>query len=116
MQLSVRRSRAWPLVTVLLLAACGGRVGHPVEAATPLDDRLGCDHLSAERRVNDARIADLKGEKNNAGVNNAAFLIWQPLFLDVSNSENKEIAAFQERNRVLDRFIAERCPQPPGTN
>jgi hypothetical protein len=116
MKLSVCRSLPWPLVAVLLLAACGGRASHPVEAATPLDDRLSCDHLSAERRVNDARIADLKGEKNNAGVNNAGFLVFQPLFLDVSNSENKEIAAFQERNKVLDRLISERCAKASATS
>ena len=38
-----------------------------------------------------------------------------PVFLDLSESEKTEIAALQERNRVLDQLIAGKCPNPPAT-
>ena len=93
----------------LMLSACGGRVSHPVAATNPYDDLLTCDHLRAERTTNEARIADLKGEKGNDGQNNIGMAVASPLLLDVSNSEEKEIAAFQERDKVLDALIAKKC-------
>jgi hypothetical protein len=93
------------------LAGCGGRVAHPVAATTPLDDQLSCDHLRSEREVNDARIADLRKEKRNSQDNDAGLILAAPLLLDVSDSEEKEIAAFQARNKVLDDLIAKKCTQ-----
>jgi hypothetical protein len=104
------------VVPTLLLSACGGRSSHPVEATTAHDAQLSCDHLHAERRVNDARIADLDGERKGDSDNNVGKVIGQGavgiLFLDLSDSEKKEIQAFQARNKVLDQMVAERCPAP----
>jgi hypothetical protein len=45
--------------------------------------------------------------------NNLGFLLLDPLFLDLSNTEQKEITAFQARNQVLDGLIAQRCGGRP---
>ena len=101
--------------SVAILSGCGGRASHPIETTNAYDARLSCDHLYAERQVNDARIVDLAGEKRGDAGNNVAKAIGQGpvgiLFLDLSDSEKKEIEAFQARNTVLDQMIAERCSQ-----
>lgn len=97
------------IVMLLPLAACGGRVGHPVSATTTYDDKLSCDHLRAERSVNDARIVDLEKERSNAEGNSVGMLLLSPMFVDLSHSESKEIEALQERNKVLDSLISQKC-------
>lgn len=92
-----------------LTVSCGGRVSRPIAATTPYDDQLSCDHLRAERQVNDARIADLNGERDHSAVTNVGWLVYLPLFMDVSKSEATEITAFQDRNTVLDGLIAKKC-------
>jgi hypothetical protein len=97
------------VVMLLPLVACGGRVSHPVSATNAYDDKLSCEHLRAERSVNDARVADLEKERGNAEVNSVGMLVVSPLFVDLSRSESKEIEAFEERNKVIDTLIAKRC-------
>jgi hypothetical protein len=116
MNLKVGLRMAAALVPAAILAGCGGRSSHPIEAATAFDAQLSCDHLRAERQVNDLRIADLQGEKDNDGTNNVGKVVGQGvvgiMFLDLSDSEKKEIEAFQARNKVLDQMLAERCSNP----
>src|SRR5689334_22290672 len=76
---------------LLSLEACGGRLGHPVAAVSATDEALSCEHLRAERRVNDARIADLEKERGNAAGNSFGMFLVNPLFMDFSRSEAKEI-------------------------
>jgi hypothetical protein len=101
------------LVPAVMLAGCGGRSIHPIEATNAYDGQLTCDHLRAERRVNDARIADLIDEKGGDANNNVGKVIGQGpvgvMFLDLSDSEKKEIEAFQARDKVIDQMTAERC-------
>jgi hypothetical protein len=92
--------------------SCGGRVGSPVAATTPYDDKLDCAHLQAEKSVNVARMADLLGERDNDVRNNLGMLLLNPLFLNLSDTEQKEITAFQARNQVLDGLITQRCAIP----
>jgi hypothetical protein len=102
-------------VSMTVLCGCGGRSSHPIEATNAYDSQLSCDHLRAERQVNDARIADLAGEKGGDANNNVGKVLEGPvgiLFLDLSDSEKQEITAFQTRNKVLDQLIAQKCP--PG--
>jgi len=101
---------AFVIASLVWLAGCGGRVSHPVEAVTDHDDRLSCDQLRAERRVNDSRMADLRDEKQNAEMNNVGLVVVSPLFFDLSSSEGKEIVALAARNQTLDALIAKRCP------
>jgi hypothetical protein len=109
------RGAARVTLASILLANCGGRVSHPVEAFTSYDDRLSCDQLRAERKVNDARIADLNDERRNSQNNNvglvaaAPLTVALPMFVDVSNAEAKEITAFEARNQNLDALIAKKC-------
>ena len=103
---------SWPLV------ACGGRDAHPVDATTTLDDQLDCEHLRAERQINDARIADLRGEKGDATDNNVRGVVASVgvglVMLDVSGAQGKEISAYQERNKVLDGLITKKCQANAG--
>lgn len=102
------------LLLVLSLDSCGGRVARPVSATTPYDSQLTCEHITAERTVNDARIADLKGEEHDDIDNDVGFAIGMGLtgaiFLDTSDAEKSEIKALHARNAVLDDLMAKKCP------
>lgn len=84
-----------------LLAGCGGRVARPVEAMTPLDGRLTCTHIVEEIRVNNARAADLAGEKDAQSGNNAGLILVAPMFINLDNTEGREVQALHARNQVL---------------
>jgi hypothetical protein len=96
----------------LLLAGCGGRAAHPVAINNDYDDRLTCDHLRAEREVNDSKLADLTKERKNGNNNNVGMAVLDPLFLDLSGAERKEAEALTKRNAVLDGMIANKCTLP----
>jgi hypothetical protein len=96
-------------VLLTFLAACGGRVSRPVAATNDYDDRLSCEQLKGEKAVNAARVQDLVGEKKQAENNNIGMLLVDPMFLDLSDSERKEMRAFAERDKVLDKLIQEKC-------
>jgi hypothetical protein len=89
------------LISCGLLAACGGRVSHPVDTTTPYDSRLSCDHIQAELVVNQKHIDDLFNEKDDDENNNVGMLVIAPLFMDLSDSEKIEVTALQKRNDVL---------------
>jgi len=74
------------------------------------DDRLSCDHLRAERSINDAKLADLVKERKNDNNNNVGIALMDPLFLDLSGSERTEADALTKRNAVLDGLIGQKCP------
>lgn len=103
----------------LSLSACGGRTTNPVAATTPYDGQLTCEHVQAERGVNEARIADLKNEEQDDTRNNIAFLvtggIGGALAMDTSHSEETEIKALKARDDVLDGLIAEKCGSATGS-
>jgi hypothetical protein len=111
---SPRRRHARAVLAVpailLLLGGCGGRAIRPAAITTSHDEQLSCDHLRAERTVNDKRILDLGNERGDGITNNIGFFIVSPLFMDVSGTESKEIAALQERNKTLERLAAGKCP------
>ena len=74
------------------------------------DDRLSCDHLRAERSINDAKLADLVKERKNDNNNNVGIALMDPLFLDLSGSERTEAEALNKRNAVLDGLMGQKCP------
>lgn len=108
------------LLLVLSLDSCGGRVARPVSATTPYDSQLTCEHITAERTVNDARIADLKGEEHDDIDNDVGFAIGMGLtgavFLATSDAEKSEIKALHARNAVLDDLMAKKCPSATPTS
>lgn len=116
MHRSTRRLGAFSLV--LLCAACGGRAAHPVSATTPYDDQLSCDHLTAERQVNDRRIADLNDESNQDVANSVGLVlvggIGGAMLMDASHSETTERDALHARNATLDGLIAKKCAAAPA--
>lgn len=97
----------WPGLTALallglpVLAACGGRVARPVAESTDLDAHLSCDHVESEYRVNLEKIQDLTGEKLGKTDDNIGWILFMPLFLDLSGAEKQEIEALVNRNDHL---------------
>ena len=107
------RSLTAMALTCLVLASCGGRVARPVEETRDHDKALSCDHLKAEKSVNFERMADLAGEEKAKHDFNAGVFMASPLFLDLTNVEQKEVEALTARNKILDAEIARRnCPVP----
>lgn len=104
------------VVLIAALSACGGRVAKPVQQNRASDALLTCQHISAEREVNETRILDLVGETDFANNNNAAKVLGGVatlMFLDLSDSEQREIVALQARNkRLLELGTAKNCPAP----
>lgn len=99
------------LALVLALGGCGGRVARPVEVVRPYDDNLTCVHVVQELQSNSDRIADLRGEMKAQNDNNAGLLIVSPLFLNVNDSEDKEVEALVARNQRLVVLAQEgSCP------
>jgi len=96
---------------LLVTAGCGGRVAHPVAATNDFDDRLSCDHLQAERAVNNSEFAELVKERKNDEVNNVGMVLLSPIMMDLSSSERKEAEALVKRDEVLDKLIAAKCPK-----
>ena len=103
-------TRTLTLLCFLLLSGCGGRTAHPVAVNNDYDDRLTCDHLHAERGVNDSKLADLTKERKDANANNiGAAVLMGPLWLDLSGAERTEAEALTKRDAVLDALIAKKC-------
>ncbi len=103
-----------PALVIFLLAfvaACGGRTANPVQEKRAIDASLSCDHLTAEKQVNEARMLDLAGEEGAKHERNAGMLFVSPLFLDLSDAEKRESDALIARNRHLNGEIERRgCP------
>jgi hypothetical protein len=94
-----------------LVAACGARKAEPVQKIRASDDKLTCDHMAAEKKVNLVRAQDLLKEENAQEGNNIGMLLINPLFLDLSGTEKKEIAALHDRNQRLDGLMLQKnCP------
>jgi hypothetical protein len=97
-----------------LVAGCGGRVSRPVALTTTLDQQLSCAHLKAEYENNMFRIDELVGERHaqmRDNVGFAALLLSGPLFLDLKDTEKKEIAALMDRNTRLGQLGTNKsCP------
>ena len=85
----------------VLLASCGGRVSNLVSEETASDIYFTCSHISGEYEMNLAKIQDLRKEKRTESTNNVGMLLMAPLFLDLKNTEQKEIAALYKRNERL---------------
>ncbi len=104
------------VLILTLVNACGARKATPVETSRSTDAILTCDHLTAEHHVNTRRMAHLLTEKGAQEANNVGFLLFSPLFLDLSNTEQQEIRALQDRNQHLGLLMtSRRCDGTPVT-
>jgi len=106
-----RICRLWIVTSVLsLISACGGRVARPVQEVNKFDALLSCDHLVSEYQVNLEKIEDITGERLGKTDDNVGWILFMPLFLDLSGSEKKEIQALVGRNqRLVDLAKEKNC-------
>jgi hypothetical protein len=104
-----RYFRGMALASAFGVAACGGRVSRPVAETNPYDSQLSCAHLEAEKDVNVMRAHDLIGEQHNDINNDVGFLVFSPLFINLSGTEQTEMKAFAAREKVLGKLIAQKC-------
>lgn len=99
---------------LMTVSGCGARKAAPVETTRTTDSILTCDHLVAEHHVNTRRMAHLLTEKGAQEANNVGFLLFSPLFLDLSNTEQQEIRALRDRNSQLGLLMTSRkCEGAP---
>jgi len=96
------------ILILMTLGGCGSRKATPVETSRNTDSILACDHLGAEHSVNTRRMKHLLTEKGAQEANNFGLLLVSPFFLDLSNTEQQEIRALQDRNHQLDQLMASR--------
>ena len=96
------------LMLAALVGGCGARKAEPVQTTRATDKILSCSHLDAEHQVNTRRMAHLITEKGAQEANNVGFLLLSPLFLDLSNVEQQEIRALQDRNHQLGLLMGAR--------
>lgn len=100
---------------LLTLASCGGRVAREVPVSNPHDGRLTCLHLKAESEANLERIADIAAEKDDqANQNVGKVFVIGLVWMNLNDSEKKEIEALQARNRELDRLRDKKNCDPQG--
>lgn len=108
MQLSCIKYLA--IASLVILAACGGRVARLVEPRSALDAQLSCDHMEAEFSTHFNRLRELSDERKRGTRDNVGILLMSPLFLNLSDTERKEAASLQERNKILlDLAEARQC-------
>lgn len=111
------------VVCASVLSGCGGRPAEPVAENRAHDSSLSCDHILSEAEVNADRILGLLGETELADEQNAMLLLAAPIsiafpfFLDLGDSERREIQALEKRNIRLKALGDEKgCvfPAPKG--
>ncbi len=100
------------IVLVLVASACGGRVSHPIQLIQPIDDQLTCDHLQAEYSNNQYRVRELLGERADQMRDNVGFIATSILFIDLKDTERKEITAAQARNQRLSSLAKAKTCDP----
>lgn len=94
--------------SLFLAAACGGRVAQPVLIEQSYDSKLSCTHLSGELSNNDKRLVELKAERDGKPARNLGFLVASPLFLDLSESQKKEVEALIARNERIRTLMSDK--------
>lgn len=103
------------IISALLLSACGGRTAHPIKTLWPDDGTMSCDDLSSEQARNNGEIAQLsveKARKIRRNINEACifFCIFPLFMLDLTDTQNIEINAYEARNKRLeDLAILKKC-------
>ena len=94
----------------LLLAACGGRDADPVASRQIGDKDLTCEEIEIELIDIQGDIDVLIGEKSDSRSENVAWgiagLFFFPLWLglDLTETEQIEMRAFEKRGRELERL------------
>ena len=94
---------------LLALSACAGRNPQPIDIQQSADPGLSCPAIEAEMAGNDARIAQLAKENDEASdmnitVGALAAGLFPPAVVafDVSDAQEVEISALHDRNTRLE--------------
>ncbi len=91
----------------LFLSGCGGQAANPVDRYMPGDENKSCKSLYAEIAEIDGDIAEHKQQIKNRDTWNVVlfvggFVLIVPwFFMDVKNSQEVEIEAFDARKKAL---------------
>jgi hypothetical protein len=108
---SERIMRTIALVAAVALTACAARPSNPVAISRPGDDRMSCAELRQEREANKGAAVELAGADEGVVAGNiaagvtGAVLFWPALFaMDLSNAEQIELRALQDRDKTLARL------------
>ncbi len=101
------------------MSACGARSSNPVAISQPGDKDLTCEQIAGQVQANNTLAVEKAGGKQEVANQNAAavavgVLVFWPamLAMDLSNSEQIELRALQDRNRSLERLYRGKDCQP----
>ena len=94
------------LISLFLLISCGGRPLNLVNEENGYDSQLTCSHIVGEFEMNVQKVADISKERSKENGNNIGLLIAAPLFLNLNDTEKKEIEALQKRNKRLENLAS----------
>ena len=109
------------LILIAFLTGCGGRKANPVSSYKVGDEKMTCDEIKVEMAHIDAQIAKLIPESKKAGKNVAlgaagVFFIVPFFFMDLSDAEQVEIRAYQDRYLELEKLWKRRGCGEDGTD
>lgn len=106
--------RVFALLALIAVAGCSPRAANPVSISQSGDDLLTCPELAAQAAANRAEALRLSGADDQTVNENVALgtvgvlVFWPALFaLDLSNAEQIELRALQDRNETL-AYLAQR--------
>ena len=103
----------------LVLANCAGRSPQPVATVQPQDQFMDCTAIVAEVQSNNQKVQELASEKGLKTTQNVAAgvaglfipVLW--FGMDFQGTQDKEIAALQNRQQYLGALAAQRrCGAP----
>ena len=106
--------RCGALLFALMLTACAARPATPVPQSQAGDATSSCEEIAAEMARNEAEAARLIGADDGVVAGNVAAGVAGTVFLpallaiDLSNAEQIQFRALQDRNRTLARLHRER--------
>ena len=100
------------LLFAVLVIACGHRPSNPTPISQPGDNQLSCTELAQQMADNHQKALILAGKDEDLESQNvAAFLLFTPA-IDLSNTEQIEYRALEDRNKNLARLREQKgCPE-----
>ena len=89
-------------------------MSNPIAQSLTFDEKLTCSHHNGEYENNTKRLVELLGERKDRVRDNFGMLISTPLFLDLSDTNKKEVAAINARNtQIISLMTTKKCEFVP---
>jgi hypothetical protein len=93
----------------VILSGCAGKTANPVSSSKIGDSNLSCSSIKLEMGAIDQNVSRLSGESQKTGKNVALavtgwFLIVPWFFMDFSDAEKVEVAAYKNRYLTLQQL------------